>query len=181
MVWRGGVTFGARQADGLGSRGQSVETSISGSCWCERPEAQRTSRQGLPTIVAGAQRRQALRRLHETHPVWNHRAVGLAIAGVVRSRRVGGCSRTRTVGARQADGLVGSERRDQHLGLLLVRTGRSRTHLPATNPYNRFRGTSKHLVKSRTRHAGLKQELPNAAGHNKRRRQRGHTDRSLPV
>jgi hypothetical protein len=65
----------------------------------------------------------------------------------------------RIVGARQADGLVGSERRDQLLGLLLVRTGRSRTHLPATNPYNRFRGTSKHLVQSRTKHAGLKQDI----------------------
>ena len=50
----GGVTFGARQADGLGSRGQSVETSISGSCWCGRPEAQRTSRQRARTIVARA-------------------------------------------------------------------------------------------------------------------------------
>ena len=76
---------------------------------------------------------------------------------------------------------VGSESRDQLLGLLLVRRARSRTHLPATSPYHRCRGTSKHLVKSRTKHAGLKQELPNAAGHNKRRRERGHTDHSLPV
>ena len=51
---RGEVTVGARQADGLGSKGQSVETSISGPCWCGRHEAQRTSRQRPPTIVAGA-------------------------------------------------------------------------------------------------------------------------------
>ena len=39
-------------------------------------------------------------------------------------------------------------------------------------------GTSKHLVKSRTRQGDVKHEYPNVAGHSKRRRQTGHTDHS---
>ena len=78
------------QADRLGSRGQNVETSISGSCWCGGHEAQGTSRQRPPTIVAGAERRQSLRRLHVAHPVLDHGVGCLAVAGMVGRRRAGG-------------------------------------------------------------------------------------------
>ena len=86
----GGDTVSVRQADRLGSRGQNVETSISGSCWCGGHEAQRTSRQRPPTIVAGAERRQSLRRLHVAHPVLDHGVGCLAVAGMVGRRRAGG-------------------------------------------------------------------------------------------
>ena len=83
-------TVSVCQADRLGSRGQNVETSISGSCWCGGHEAQRTSRQRPPTIVAGAERRQSLRRLHVAHPVLDHGVGCLAVAGMVGRRRAGG-------------------------------------------------------------------------------------------
>ena len=86
----GGDTVSVCQADRLGSRGQNVETSISGSCWCGGHEAQRTSRQRPPTIVAGAERRQSLRRLHVAHPVLDHGVGCLAVAGMVGRRRAGG-------------------------------------------------------------------------------------------
>ena len=86
----GGDTVSVCQADRLGSRGQNVETSISGSCWCGGHEAQRTSRQRPPTIVAGAERRQSLRRLHVAHPVLDHGVDGFAVACLVGIRRVGG-------------------------------------------------------------------------------------------
>ena len=88
----GGYTVSVCQADRLGSRGQNVETSISGSCWCGGHEAQRTSRQRPPTIVAGAERRQSLRRLHVAHPVLDHGVGCLAVAGMVGRRRAGGAS-----------------------------------------------------------------------------------------
>jgi hypothetical protein len=69
---------------------QNVETSISGSCWCGGHEAQRTSRQRPPTIVAGAERRQSLRRLHVAHPVLDHGVDGFAVACLVGIRRVVG-------------------------------------------------------------------------------------------
>ena len=91
---RGGGGLGHRQfgPGRHGSRGQNVETSISGSCWCGGHEAQRTSRQRPPTIVAGAERRQSLRRLHVAHPVLDHGVGCLAVAGMVGRRRAGGAS-----------------------------------------------------------------------------------------
>ena len=83
-------TVSVCQADRLGSRGQNVETSISGSCWCGGHEAQRTSRQRPPTIGAGAERRQSLRRLHVAHPVLDHGVDGFAVACLVGIRRAGG-------------------------------------------------------------------------------------------